>query len=64
MDKSSIQNQNARIKAELFIDGKWVKGEGKEPFIVLNPFDNSAIDPARYWMQFRAYCAHNDFESD
>ena len=30
MDKSSIQNQNARIKAELFIDGKWVEGEGKE----------------------------------
>ena len=41
--KSSIQNQNARIKAELFIDGKWVEGEGKEPFIVLNPFDNSEI---------------------
>jgi hypothetical protein len=30
MDKSSIQNQNARIKAELFIDGKWVEGDGKE----------------------------------
>ena len=43
MDKSSIQNQNARIKAELFIDGKWVEGEGEEPFIVLNPFDNSEI---------------------
>ena len=43
VDKSSIQNQNARIKAELFIDEKWVEGEGKEPFIVLNPFDNSEI---------------------
>ena len=41
--KSSTQNQNARIKAELFIDGKWVEGEGTEPFIVLNPFDNSEI---------------------
>src|SRR6202030_1251680 len=41
--KSSIQNQNARIKAELFIDGKWVEGEGLEPFSVLNPFDNSEI---------------------
>src|ERR1700735_5551541 len=43
VDKSSIQNQDARIKAELFIDGKWVEGEGKEPFSVLNPFDNSEI---------------------
>ena len=43
VDKSSIQDQDARIKAELFIDGKWVEGEGKEPFSVLNPFDNSEI---------------------
>ena len=43
MDKSSIQNQNARITAELFIDGKWVEGEEQEPFSVLNPFDNSEV---------------------
>ena len=30
VDKSSIQDQDARIKAELFIDGKWVEGDGKE----------------------------------
>ena len=44
MDKSSIQT---RIKSELFIDGKWVEGEGEEPFIVLNPFDNSEIGRIR-----------------
>ena len=27
---------------ELFINGKWVEGEG-EPFTVLTPFDNSEI---------------------
>jgi aldehyde dehydrogenase (NAD+) len=43
VDKSSIQNQTARIRAELFIDGKWIEGEGQEPFGVLNPFDNSEI---------------------
>jgi (Z)-2-((N-methylformamido)methylene)-5-hydroxybutyrolactone dehydrogenase len=42
MYKLSTQDQNARIRAELFIDGKWVEGEG-EAFAVLNPFDNSEI---------------------
>jgi betaine-aldehyde dehydrogenase len=43
MHTSSPEKQNARIRTQLFIDGKWVDGEGEEPFIVLNPFDNSDI---------------------
>ena len=38
----SNKKQNARIKTELFIDGKWVEGEGNA-FSVLTPFDNSEI---------------------
>ncbi len=38
----STKKQNARIRTELFIDGKWVEGEG-DAFIVLTPFDNSEI---------------------
>ncbi|MBI3699118.1 MAG: aldehyde dehydrogenase [Afipia sp.] len=43
MDKSLIQLKDARVKAELYINGKFVEGEGKTPFSVVNPFDNSEI---------------------
>jgi acyl-CoA reductase-like NAD-dependent aldehyde dehydrogenase len=43
VDKIATQNQQTRIKSELFINGKWVQGAGGAPFSVTNPFDNSEI---------------------